>query len=170
MTENAPHLRWFWPGILAIPALGLIAQEAWTLSNLSLDGSVIDQLMSAAGWAGWVASPFVVVGAAMAVAVWRRTRAGWWVAVVGGAATVLAGLLIMVLALFDPSTDPLTGLYQVLAPLLQLGPASATGIIVLVLAFVSTRQSTTQPPTDQPVDRRVRGRATARRPADHVEQ
>ena len=153
MTENAPHLRWFWPGILAIPALGLIGQQAWTLSNFSLDGSIIDQLLSVAGWVGWVASPFAVVGATMALAVWRRTRAGWWVAVVGGVATVLAGLLNMVFALLDPSTDPLAGLYLVLAPLLQLGPAVATGITVLILAFLPTRRSNTRPPTDQPVDR-----------------
>lgn len=141
MINHASRTRWYWPGVLTIPAVGMVAQQVWTFHGLSLDGSPGDQLRSAVGWAGWVAAPFVVVGASMALAVRRRSRAAWWVAVIGGAATVLQGLLLIVLAAADPSTDPLVGLYQVLTPLVQLGPAVASGVAVLVLVLVAAHRA-----------------------------
>ncbi len=132
--------------MLVIPVVGLVTQEIWTLSSLAVDGTGSRHWHSVLGWAAWVASPFAVAAATMMGAARRQNRAAWWTAVAAGTAAVLQGWLLIALAAADPSTDPLVGLYQVLAPLIQLGTAAAGAVAVLVLVILADRQTATRRP------------------------
>lgn len=127
--------RWFWPGTLLLPGVGLLVQEALSFSNLYLGESLREQVLTAAGWGLWVAAPYLVVGVQLGVAT-RRSRPAWWLSLAAGVAVTLVGLWLAVAGIYDDSTDPLAGLTWVLTPLVQLGVAIGTGLAVVILSVL----------------------------------
>lgn len=130
--------RWFWPGILLIPAVGLVVQETLTFSNLSFGASRLEEVQTAFGWGVWVAAPYVAVALPMGVAV-RRSRVAWWLSLAAAVGVAILGAVFAVLAQVDTSTDPLAGLTWVLTPLVQLSVAVPTGMVVAVVTVGEVR-------------------------------
>ncbi|HEY5821663.1 MAG TPA: hypothetical protein VIT20_06785, partial [Propionibacteriaceae bacterium] len=118
--------RWFWPGILAIPAVGLAAQEALSFNAYYFDSSRLAEVRTAVGWALWVALPYLLVGLLMVVAT-RRNRLAWWLAIAAGVLVIALGLGFAVSAHLG-SSDPLSGLNWVVAPVVQLVTGGAIGV------------------------------------------
>jgi uncharacterized membrane protein len=128
--------RWFWPGILLIPAVGLVVQEVLFFRDGYLGEGRLEQVESAAAWGLWMAAPFLAVAGQLGVAT-RRNRPAWWLAVAAGVGVTVLSVYFTVSAHFDDSTDPLAGLTWVLAPLLELGVAVPIGIAVMILTLTA---------------------------------
>ena len=129
--------RWFWPGILALPAGGLIATEIVTLPGVHVvDDTRAGAVRALLGWGLWVALPFLVVIATMVVAV-HRSRPAWWLCIGNAALVTFLGLFFWTASRTYTSNDPLVGLYLVLGPPVALVAALVVGLVAVVLSLAA---------------------------------